>query len=144
MFTKMCGMGGVFDKNSFILGMKYSFLKNTCSPLQPACSELNTEEPSSRDKLSFQKQFSLGSDSRKAANKRLPDISTCYSISNSTAIRPWKISLLFLKINIFCFHRTRQIEPFMLHCFEYLSEANFINFYLDIRRILQRQVCSST
>ena len=32
-FTKVCGMGRIFDKNSFILGMKYSFLENTCSPL---------------------------------------------------------------------------------------------------------------
>ena len=30
---KVSGMGGSFDKNSFILGMKFSFLENTCSSL---------------------------------------------------------------------------------------------------------------
>ena len=89
-------MGGIFDKNSFILGMKYSFLENICSSLYPACSELHTEQSSSQDKLSLQKQFSLGSDSRKAVNRRVPDISTAFST-------PGKLFLLFLKINIYIF-----------------------------------------
>ena len=80
-FTKMCQIGRIFDKNPFILGNKlnnvlknllrrvekekYSFLEKTCSSLQPACLELHREEPSSQDKLSLQKQYSLGLDSGK-------------------------------------------------------------------------------
>ena len=32
-FTKVFGMGGIFDKNSSILGMRYSFLESTCFSL---------------------------------------------------------------------------------------------------------------
>ena len=81
---------------------KYSFFENTRSSLQPACSELHKEEPSSQDKLSLHKQCSLGSDSRKAVDRRVQDISAYCSISYSTVqpVRPWDVFLLFLKIKI--------------------------------------------
>ena len=85
-------------------------------------------------KLSLQRQFSLGSDLRKAVTRRVPDISTACSILGTFFIVPENKHLYF--------HGTRQVEPFMLHCFEFLSEGDFINFYSDIRGILQSQVYS--
>ena len=68
-FTKVCKIGRIFDKNLFILGTKLNILKNVllrverevrfpwehCFSLQLACSELQREEPSARDKTEFVK-----------------------------------------------------------------------------------------
>ena len=64
--------------------VKYSFLENMFFFVVSMLGA-SREEPSSQDKLGLQKWFSLGSDSRKAVNRRVPDISAYCSISNSTA-----------------------------------------------------------
>ena len=106
-FTKVCEGGGIFDKNSFIqernwmssrifcwgLREKYNFLENTRYSFWSACSEFHREEPSSQDKPSLQKQYGLRSDSRKAVNRHVPDISAYCSVSNSTVrpVEPWDV-----------------------------------------------------
>ena len=78
---------------------KYSFLENTRCSLYPACSELHREEPSSQNKLRLQNPWRLGSDSRKAVNRLVPDISAYCSISNSTVrpFRPWDVFFIVLE-----------------------------------------------
>ena len=88
------------------------------------------EEPSFQDKLSLKKHCSLGSDSKKAVNRGVLDIYAYCSISNSTVqfVRPLDVFLLFLGrffFIIFYFHGTRQTEPFVLHYFKRLAEADF-------------------
>ena len=137
-------MGGTFEKNSFILGMKYSFLEDTCSSLQPTCSDLHTEEPSSQDKLSLDKQFRFGSDSRKAVNRCVLDISAYCSIFNSTACSSLGSFFIVPENKHLYFHSTHSVELFTLHCFKCLSGADFINFYSDIRGICEAKFCRGT
>ena len=157
-FKKVCEMGEIFDKN---LGPKLNVLKNfllrverevvslrtpvlLCS--QHAHSEdVHREEPRSQDKLSLQKQCSLGSDSRKVVNRCIPDISPYCSISNSTVrpVQPCDVLLLFLKINIFILMGQVKKNPLLL-CFASKVYLNwiFISFFSDIRGLLRSQVYS--
>ena len=130
-FTKVCGMWDIFDKNSFTLGMiqfPWEYLFFFVGSMLRASY-----------KKSLQKQFSFGSDSRKAVNRRVPDISSYCSISNSTACSTLWIFFIVPKNKHLYFHRTHLVVPFMLHCVECLSEEDFIKFYIDIRGILRSQ-----
>ena len=100
-FTKVCGMWDIFDKNSFTLGMiqfPWEYLFFFVGSMLRASY-----------KKSLQKQFSFGSDSRKAVNRRVPDISSYCSISNSTACStPW-IFFIVPKNKHLYFHRTHLV-----------------------------------
>ena len=114
---KSCEMGRILIKNSFILGSelnvlknlkeKYSFLENAHSSLWSVCSDLHGEEASFQDswvcKTSATKKAlplcSLGSDSRKAVNRCVQDISAYCSISNSLV---WSF-MRHVKLNPLCY-----------------------------------------
>ena len=82
----------------------------------------------------MQSQFNLGSDSRKAVNRRVPDISAYCSIFLG--------HFFFVPENKhFYLHGTCQV-PLVLHCFKCLSKVDFISFYGDIRELLWGQVYS--
>ena len=133
----------MFSK-SFCWGLKekYSFFENIRSSLEQVCSELHREEPSSQHKLSLQKQCSLGPDLSKAVNRRVPYISVYCSISSSTVrpVWPWDAFLLFLKINIFYFHETRQVEFYIAS--NVCPKRIFTSVYSDIKGLSRSQVYS--
>ena len=111
---------------------------------QHAQSFIEKSPVSPQNKLSFQKQCSLGLDSRKAVNRRVPDISAYCSISNSTVwpVRPWDVFLLVLKINIFIFMGHVKQNPSCCIASVFYPKQIFISFYSDIRGFLQNQVYS--
>ena len=105
--------------------MKYSFLENKCYSLQPACSELHAEEPSSDFAKAAQLRVGFKKSSQQTRTRYLHGL-----------LDPGK--KIFVSEN----NGTCQVEPFMLHCFEFLSETDFINFYSDIRETLRSHVYS--
>ena len=141
-------MGGIFYESSFILGTKQNVHKNFLLRVErevkfpwehpffsiASCSELQREERSSQDKMSLQKQCNVGSDSRKAVNSLVPDISAYCSISNSTVrpVRPWDDFSIVPENKHFYFYGARQIEPFTLHCFECFVRSGFLSAFIVI------------
>ena len=114
---------------TFFRGLKEkcSFLENTRSSLQPVYLELHREERSSQDKLSLQKAVQR----RVRFKKSSQETRTGYvcllkyiQLHGSTCLILGRFFLVLENKHSY-FHRTRQVEPFMLHCFECLSEADF-------------------
>ena len=133
-------MGRIFDcSRTFCWGLKESnsLLENTHSLLQAALSKFHREELGSQDKLSLQKQCGLGSDSRKAVNRRVPDISAYCSNSKFTVrpVQPWDVFLLFLKRNIFLFIGHVKQNPLCSIASNVFPKQIFIRFYSDIWRL---------
>ena len=143
MFTKVHEIREIFDKNPFILGTKLNVLNYVLmrvekrSPVSlrklfffaASMLKLHREEPSSQEKLSLQKKCSLGSDSRKAVNRLIPDTSTYCSTFNSTfdLFNP-ETFYNVPKNKHFYFYSACQVESFMLYCFGCLSQADFCQF----------------
>ena len=64
----------------------------------------------------------------KAVNKSVRDITvfTAYCSISSSTVRPVRLLDFIVPENKhFYFHEARQVELFMLHCFEFLSEKDF-------------------
>ena len=61
-----------------------------------------------------------------------------------TAVFPTLLFDLFDPRTFFSFFFSwdRSTEPFVLHCFECLAEADFYQLYTDVKRLLETQVYS--
>ena len=130
----MCEIGGLFDKNSFILGTKLNVLKNfllrvekgsTASLKTPVliCSQhvQSFIEKSPVFLISWVCKTSAacvqiqGKQSTDAYQISLP--TTVFSTPRFDLFDPETLFIVS-ENKYFFFHWTRQVEPFMLHCFE--------------------------
>ena len=150
---------GFLIKNSFIVGTKLNVLKNFL---------LKIEREVGKHPFFFAANKILrwcrqGSDSRKAVNKSVRDISvsTAYCSISKSMVRPvrlWHTYFLFLKTNNkhFHFHATRQVELFMLHWFKakfirgivffyrHLILCNAISYATAERRVYWESLCNTS